>query len=151
MTNPTVRVFLAAALATAASACAAPDAPCAPTLETAWIRAAPPGAATLAGYAVLRNECAVPVTIVGAESVDFGSVEIHQTIDDRGVTRMRASGSLVVAPKAALDLAPGGSHLMLMRPARALPEGATARIGLVLADGRRVIADFAVRRDAPAP
>ena len=48
-----------------------------------------------------------------------------------------------------LVLAPGGTHLMLMGPAKALPEGSRARIRLVLADGRRVFAEFEVRREAP--
>jgi copper(I)-binding protein len=38
---------------------------------------------------------------------------------------------------------------MLMGPVRELPEGAHARIRLVLADGRRVFAEFPVRREAP--
>jgi copper(I)-binding protein len=42
-----------------------------------------------------------------------------------------------------------GLHLMLMRPKRALPVGERARIRLVLADGRRVFAEFPVRREAP--
>jgi copper(I)-binding protein len=38
---------------------------------------------------------------------------------------------------------------MLMQPAKPLAEGARARIRLVLADGRRIAADFVVRREAP--
>jgi copper(I)-binding protein len=146
----TAAVVLATLFAAAGSACAAPDAPCMPTLEAAWIRAAPPGATTLAGYAVVRNGCAAPVTVVGAESADFGSVSMHVTVDVDGVSRMREAEPIVVAPKASASFVPGGSHLMLMQPRRALPEGATTAVRLVLADGRRIAADFVVRRDAPA-
>jgi copper(I)-binding protein len=141
--------LVAVIAATTGGACAAPKASCAPTLEAAWIRAAPPGSTTLAGYAVLRNACATPVTVVGADSPDFASVSLHATMDMGGVSHMHAAGPLEVAAKASLALAPGGTHLMLMDPAKALPEGASARIRLVLADGRNVAADFPVRRAAP--
>jgi copper(I)-binding protein len=143
-------MLLAAVAATTGGACAAPRAPCAPTLEAAWIRAAPPGSTMLAGYAVLRNACATPVTVVGADSPDFASVSLHATMDMGGVSHMHAAGPLDVAAQASLPLAPGGTHLMRMAPAKPLPEGASARIRLVLADGRKVAADFVVRREAPA-
>ena len=150
MRIPSLRVLPALLLAAASAACASPQPPCAPVLESAWIRAALPGSPMLAGYAAIRNDCAVPMTITGAEGTDFGSVSIHATIDDGGVSRMRAAGPLVLAPGTTLRLAPGGSHLMLMDPARPLPEGASTSISFVLADGRRVTAPFVVRRDAPA-
>jgi copper(I)-binding protein len=149
MTIPTLRLALALLLAASATACAAPAAPCAPVLDSAWIRAALPGSTTLAGYAVVRNGCAAPVSIVGADGADFAGVSIHATIEEGGMSHMREAGPLVVAPGTTLRFAPGGSHLMLMQPRRALPEGATTRIALVLADGRRLAADFVVRRDAP--
>lgn len=149
LARPALLLLVAGLAATTGGACAAPEAPCAPTLEAAWIRAAPPGAATLAGYAVLRNACATPVTVVGADSPDFAAVSLHATMDTGGVSHMHAAGPLEVAAKSSLQLAPGGTHLMLMDPAKALPEGASARIHLVLADGRKVAADFPVRREAP--
>src|SRR5688500_12797664 len=144
--------ILAPLLLAAASlgACAAPPAAeCLPTLESAWVRAAPPGATMLAGYAVLRNDCTKPVTVVGAESSDFASASLHATVSADGATRMRPAGTLVVAPGMKLTLAPGGTHVMLMGPRRALPDGEKIRLGLVLADGRKVFAEFDVRREAP--
>jgi copper(I)-binding protein len=142
-------LLVAALAATTGGACAASTAPCAPTLAAAWIRAAPPGSTMLAGYAVLRNACATPVTVVGADSPYFASVSLHATMDAGGVSHMHAAGPLEVAAKASLHLAPGGTHLMLTGPVKALPEGASARIHLMLADGRKVAADFPVRREAP--
>ena len=122
---------------------------CEPSIESAWVRAAPPGAASLAGYLVLRNDCDVPVTVTGAEAADFAMPMIHRTVEEDGVSKMRHEHESVVPPGAALKFAPGGLHLMLMRPKRALAEGDALRIGLVLADGRTVYAIFPVRRDAP--
>src|SRR5688500_16048347 len=100
--------------AVALGACAAPPASeCLPTLESAWVRAAPPGATMLAGYAVLRNDCAKPVTVVGARSSDFSSASLHATVSADGTRRMRPAGSILVAPGTQLALAPGGTHVML--------------------------------------
>ena len=62
---------------------------------------------------------------------------------------MRHAGDLVVPAGGELRFAPGGLHLMLMRPGRDFAEGDTVRIALVLADGRTLEAEFPVRRDAP--
>lgn len=144
---------LAVAFAVVMAGCAQPAAPvpaaCKPVLEDPWVRAAPPGAQMHAGYAVLRNDCDSLLSVVGAESLDFASAAIHETVLEGGVSQMREAGALEVAPHGRLVLEPGGRHLMLMGPSRSLPEGARVRARLVLADGRRVFAEFEVRRDAP--
>jgi periplasmic copper chaperone A len=87
--------------------------------------------------------------VVDVESLDFGMPMIHRTEVVDGVSRMRPAGKLEVAPGAELRFEPGGLHLMLMRPLRPLQQGDTARLRLVLADGRRLYAEFPVRREAP--
>lgn len=122
---------------------------CRPVVDRPWVRAAPPGAASLAGYLVLRNPCDAPVEVVGVESKDFGIPMIHRTVDEGGVSRMRPAGRMVLAPGEVLRFEPGGLHLMLMRPLRPLAEGDVAGVRLVLADGRRLYAEYPVRRTAP--
>ena len=139
---------LASVLSASAAVGATPD--CTPVIETPWVRAAPPGAVSLAGYLVLRNPCATAVEVADVESKDFGMPIIHRTVVEDGVSRMRPAGKLVVAPGESLRFEPGGLHLMLMRPLQPLAEGDVARVRLVLADGRRVFAEFPVRREAPA-
>ena len=137
------------ALACSASAGVVAAAECTPVIEKPWVRAAPPGASTLAGYLVLRNPCEAAVEVSGVESRDFGMPMIHRTEVVDGVSRMRPAGKLVVAPGGELRFEPGGLHLMLMKPRRALAEGDQASVRLVLADGRRVFAVFPVQREAP--
>ena len=135
------------ACSASASVGAAPD--CAPVIEQAWVRAAPPGATTLAGYLRLSNPCEAPVVVTGVESRDFGMPMIHRSDVVDGVSRMRHVGELTLAPGDSLVFEPGGLHLMLMKPLRPLAEGDSVGVRLVLADGRRVFAQFPVRREAP--
>ncbi len=137
------------ALLPASAAVAATPADCLPVVESPWVRSAPPGAKTLAGYLVLRNPCEAPVVVVDVESLDFGMPMIHRTVEEGGVSRMREAGRLELPPGGELRFEPGGLHLMLMRPLRPLAEGDVARVRLVLEDGRRVFAEYPVRREAP--
>ncbi len=115
----------------------------------AWIRTAPPGAMMLAGYAVLRNVGDAPVTVTGAESADFGSVSLHQSVEENGVERMRPLGKLEIAPGASVDFTPGGRHFMLMQPKRDLKPGDSVKIHISTEAGGGVTADFPVRDAAP--
>lgn len=120
-------------------------------VEDPWIRAAPPGARMLAGYATLGNEGDVALTLVGAASERFGLVEMHRTVQVDGVARMRQVESLEVAPGAQVALEPGGLHLMLMRPVSDVAEGERIPLRLRLADGREQEVLFEVRRASPRP
>lgn len=141
-----LRLVTGLLLAASASAAVGAGKTCSPVIGQAWVRAAPPGAASLAGYLVLRNPCSATVVVTGVESLDFGRPMIHRSEVVAGVSRMRPAGELAVPARGELRFEPNGLHLMLMQPKRPLPEGAVARIRLVLADGRRVYAEFPVRR-----
>ena len=143
------RLFAGLVLTLSASAAVGATPDCTPVIETPWVRAAPPGAASLAGYLVLRNPCAAPVEVADVESKDFGMPMIHRTVEEGGVSRMRPAGKLEIPPGGELRFEPGGLHLMLMRPLRPLAEGDVAGVRLVLADGRRIYAEFPVRRTPP--
>lgn len=136
-------------LASLSSAAVGATPACVPVMEDAWVRAAPPGAKTLAGYLVLRNPCDEAVEVVDIESLDFGMPMIHRTEQVEGVSRMRPAGKLKVPAGGELRFVPNGLHLMLMNPLRPLAEGDKARLRLVLADGRRIYAEVPVRRIAP--
>lgn len=113
------------------------------------MRAAPPGATMLAGYARVRNGCDRAYTITGAKSPDFVMVMVHETRIEGGVSRMRKAARSPLPAKGELLFAPGGRHLMLMHPRRALPAGTVVRLELLLADGGSIPAEFTVRRAAP--
>jgi copper(I)-binding protein len=139
-----------ALLGGASAAVAAPE-PCLPTVEQAWIRAAPPASTALAGYAVLRNDCPKPFSVTDVSSPDFAMGMIHETIVVGGVSQMRHARSLVVPARGSLAFVPGGKHMMLMHPRRKLKAGDRVQVSVKLAGGDKVTTTFVVRRDAPTP
>ena len=121
--------------------------PCAAdiVLRDAWIRAAPPSAVVLAGYATIENRGDRAVTLVGGASGAFGRVELHEMRMQDGVVKMRALERITIAPGETLELSPGATHLMLHSPRRALGPGETVTIELRDADGVCAAASFVVR------
>ena len=118
-------------------------------VEHAWIRAAPPGAAMLAGYATLKNAGDAPVVVTGASSADFGDVSLHESFSENGVERMRPLGDVVVAPGASVAFAPGGKHFMLMDGKRELRVGDAVKIHISTKSGPGADAQFSVRESMP--
>jgi copper(I)-binding protein len=118
-------------------------------VESAWVRAAPPGAMMLAGYMTLRNDGTMPQRFVSAECNAFGMVELHKSVIVNGVSTMRAAGGQVIPAGGALPIAPGGFHLMLMEPKRALKIGDTVRFRLHFAGGTALDVIAPVSAEAP--
>ena len=137
------------ALLAGASAAVASPVACEPKVEKAWIRAAPPGATVLAGYATLRNDCARPLVLVGIKGRDFVMAQVHETRVANGASTMRHARRTVVPARGQLRLAPGGYHFMLMHPRRKLPEGTVLKFELLFEGGSRIPLERPVRKDAP--
>ena len=103
----------------------------------------------MAGFVRIENPCTQAVVIVSAESLSFGEVTIHETREVDGVNKMREVQQLRIEPGKAVELKPGGMHLMLYQPYEALKEGDEAVIVLKLQDGRSIPVTFAVRKAKP--
>ena len=110
----------------------------------AWIRAAPPGATMLAGYATLKNTGDAPLSVLTVQSDAFRMTSLHETVVDKDVSKMREMHRLVIAPGETVQLAPGGKHLMLMHPRGAIAPGQRVEVTFLLGDGRRVVTNFDV-------
>jgi periplasmic copper chaperone A len=118
---------------------------CSPRVVDGWIRSGPPSMPMMAGFARIENSCDAPVGVVAAQSAHFDAVELHETRIVDGVSRMRAVPRLEIAAGDVATLAPGGLHLMLMRPRVPLAPGERVEIGFTLEDGRLVTGTFEVR------
>ncbi|MBX6374695.1 MAG: copper chaperone PCu(A)C [Acetobacteraceae bacterium] len=94
------------------------------TASQVWTRAVGATAPTAAGYMTLRNHGTVADRLVGAETPAARSVEIHEQRMDDGVMRMRPlPDGILIPPGETATLGPGGVHLMLVGPTRALARG----------------------------
>jgi copper(I)-binding protein len=77
--------------------------------------------------------------LVGVSSPVAGVAEIHQTKMEGGVARMRPVAGIDLPAGQAVELKPGGYHVMLMRVKSPVKEGDTVPLTLVIesAGGKR--------------
>lgn len=75
-----------------------------------------PGSNMSAGYLEIRNNSKEPLAITRVASPQYGKVELHESIIEDGIARMRPLDALDIAPGQATRLERGGKHLMLMAP-----------------------------------
>ena len=118
-------------------------------IEKAWIREAPPNARALAGYMLLNNNTAADITLISAESDDFGLVQFHRSVEKDGVYRMQHYPELKIAAGEEIEFKPGDFHLMLMAPKRALKAGDNTVIQITLSDQSKVTLTLPVQKKAP--
>jgi copper(I)-binding protein len=107
-----MRFFLLLSLALLA-ACGSPQ----PPLVATDVEVTPPmpGRQMSAGYLVLTNNTDEAIVIDEVTSPHFGSVELHETTIENGMSRMRRIEELVIPANGSVTLERGGKHLMLMR------------------------------------
>ncbi len=115
-------------------------------LSEAWIREAPPVAISMAGYFNLKNGSDSTITVIGFSSPSFEKVELHRTELDGDIAKMVRQDRVEVSPGDVLLLAPGGYHLMLMKPVKPLKREDTVRIQILLDQGRSLDVMATVRK-----
>lgn len=86
------------------------------TISDVVVKKPMPGMMMSAGYFSLSNNTSEPVVITQVTSPQFDAVEMHESVVEDGIARMIKLADLTVAPESTIDFAPGGKHLMLMRP-----------------------------------
>lgn len=130
------RLLLGAALAVILSGCGRGEP--ALSVRDAWVRPAPPDGRMTAAYFVIENPGSAPAALTGVECAAFSLAEIHETVVVDGMSRMRERPRVEVPAGGALSLAPGGLHVMLMRPVGSMPSEGEVPLVLVFEDGRRI-------------
>jgi copper(I)-binding protein len=90
-----------------------------------WVRTAPPGAPTLAGYLSITNRGSSVDHLLGGSSPELSAIEVHEMSMTGQVMRMRPMvGGLAIDPGKTVVLTPGGErHLMLIGPKHAYKSG----------------------------
>ncbi len=114
-----------------------------------WSRIAPAAAPVMGAYLTLTNAGPEADTLVGGSTPLAERIEIHQMSTEGGVARMRPlPDGLEVAPGSSVALAPGGIHLMFIKPTRPFAEGDRIEATLEFARAGSVRVEFVVQRNA---
>jgi copper(I)-binding protein len=121
-------------------------------IEKPWARATAPGATVAGGYMVIRNQGAAGDKLVSASSSASAKVELHVTMNDNGVMKMREVPGYDVPARGEFELKPGGAHLMFVQIKRPFKEGEKIPVKLKFEKAGEVSAEFHVGRlGASAP
>lgn len=104
-------------------------------VEDAWVRGTV--AQQKATGAFMRLTADKNARLVSASSPVAGVVEIHEMAMENDVMRMRQVPGLDLAAGRALELKPGGYHLMLMDLKQAVKGGDTVPLTLVFEDAAK--------------
>jgi len=87
------------------------------------------------GFMQLRNADRTADRVIGASSPVAGRVEMHVTVREGDVMRMRQVESFEIPAGGSFELKPGGAHLMLMGLTQPLKEGESVPLTLELEKG----------------
>lgn len=121
-------------------------------VENAWARASVAG--QQASGAFMRLTAQEPLKLVGVESPAAAVAEVHEMKMEGDVMRMRAIDSLDLPKNVAVELKPGGYHLMLQQLKAPLVKDTQVPVTLVFKDAKgaesRLSLQVPVRMSAPA-
>ena len=120
-------------------------------IDNAWARATAPGVKIAAGYMVIRNVAAKPDRLVGASSPSAEKVEMHVTVKDGDVARMREVKGYDVPAKGAFELKPGSAHLMFVNIKAPFKQGEKIPVVLRFEKAGEVKTEFHVGRITTGP
>lgn len=117
-----------------------------------WSRATAPGAKVGGGFLSVRNDGQEPDRLVKV-SVPFAArAEIHESLEEDGVARMRpVEGGVAIRPGETVTLRPGGKHLMFVGLAEALRKGDTVKGELTFEKAGKIEVEFAVEAPGAKP
>lgn len=122
------------------------------TVKDAWVRATVTQQKATGAFMQLQS--AQDAKLVSAQSPVAAVVEVHEMSMDGGIMRMRAVPSVALPAGQAVDLKPGGFHVMLMDLKGQIKDGDTVPVTLVIEgkDGQRQSLTLSVpARTAAAP
>jgi copper(I)-binding protein len=113
----------------AAAAQSSPPSPADIMVDDAWARATSPSQ-KVGGIFVSIMEMGAPDKLVSVSSPIADSLELHETINDNGIMKMRPVAALPLASGETVELKPGGYHIMAMGLKQQLVPGASFPVTL---------------------
>ncbi len=116
------------------------------TIENAWSAATPPTATVAAVY--MQVTARRSDVLLSAMTPAAGKVEMHTSIEDGGMMRMRPLQQVAIGAGETVRFEPGARHFMLMDLQAPLTAGSTLPITLRFQNAGEIRVDVAVK--APA-
>jgi copper(I)-binding protein len=107
-------------------------------IEAPWARASVGTMRPSAAYMIIRNAGERPDRLLRVETPAAAEAEIHATVMEHDMMRMRPAEGLEIPPGDELRLEPGGLHVMLMQLQHSLDEGASLPLTLVFEQAGKV-------------
>lgn len=138
--------LLAAAFAVTLGAPALAQQPPGVAVTSVWARATPPGAQSGVVYFTVTNSGAAADQLLSASTPVAGKAQLHTTIMDNGVMKMRPIKAIDVKPGATVTLKPGGMHLMLTALKGPLKQGQSFPLSLTFAKAGKVETTVSVEK-----
>ncbi|WP_085122447.1 copper chaperone PCu(A)C [Tistlia consotensis] len=114
-------------------------------IDHPWARASAGPAPTGAAYLTIDNKGTQADRLIAVETPAAKRAEIHQSLMEGGVMKMRAvEGGLALPAGASTALAPGGYHVMLMGLVKPLKEGESFPMTLTFEKAGKVEVEITV-------
>ena len=107
----------------------------APSIADVWVRATVPGSTVSAAYMSIKS--AKPLRLVKAQTPVADIAELHDMKLKEGVMEMNAKDAIEVPAGKAIDLRPGGMHIMLMKVKQPIRAGDKVPLTLTFEDDDR--------------
>jgi hypothetical protein len=137
-----MRPLLTAALVTLPLAAFADEADI--HVDHVWSRAAMAGHEGVVYLTI--TDAGAQDTLTGVTTSVAAAADLHQSIDDHGVMKMRAVAALPIEPGEPVKLAPGGYHIMLTGLKQPLKQGDSFPVTLSFAKAGQVTATATVEK-----
>ena len=110
-----------------------------------WVRATPKGSTLTAGYVKIQNTGKDADKLIGASMTGAGKGELHTTIVENGIAKMRPlADGVVIGPGETIEFKPSGSHIMFTGLSTALTAETYIPGTLVFEKAGKVVVEYAV-------
>jgi copper(I)-binding protein len=110
-------------------------APAGLVIRDAWVRASTATRTSSSAYLTIDNGTPTGTALVKIALDGVGDAQVHTMVEQQGQATMRPLAAVPVAAHAVVELAPGGTHVMLMDIARPLQAGTTVAMTLTFDNG----------------
>ncbi len=105
------------------------------SVDSPYVRLAPPNAPATGAFMVIKNAGDKDVKVVKADNPASKVTELHTHLNEGGVMKMRPVPAIEVKAKGEAVLKPGGLHVMLIDLKAPMKEGDSVPITLTFDDG----------------